>query len=210
MTSIITKKKNKFSSFCNYRIIKLAEKIPRKILRELLLKHRCEERYILERKLFSIAKNHKRVLLVGCEHYNKNYPKMLNGSEVWSIDISEESKEFGAKKHIVGSISDADKFFQKNYFDFIFMGGVLGFGLNNKKEADRALKNCFRIMKPDGFLLIWWNNVSGHNQVDPRSLPSFNLFSPIKFKKYNSGYMTKKGVVLEFLKKNVFAKHRNK
>jgi SAM-dependent methyltransferase len=168
--------------------------------RELLLKHQCEERYILERKLFPLARG-KKVLLVGCRSYTRDYPSRLRHGEVWSLDIDPDVREFGAQNHHVGDIADPSVFPQPEAFDLIFMGGVIGWGLNDPADADRALANCRRLLRPGGLLMLWWNDTPGHDQVNPRRLSAFRLFSPVQVASYPSGYRTRANVVLEFLRK---------
>lgn len=177
----------------------IVEKKLRKIARELMLKKRCEERYIVERKIFPRLKG-KKILSVGCASYVADYPHRLKDNEVWTMDIDPEVEKYGAKKHIIGSVADVTKYFEKDYFDVIFLLGVFGFGLYDKKEAEKTMKGCHEILKKNGLLMIWWSDTPGRNQIDPRKLKNFSLFKPVKAFGVESGHKTKKKVILEFLK----------
>jgi len=178
------------------------EKISRKIARELLLKWRNKERYILERKIFPRIKN-KKILLVGCAHYTSDYPKRLKDNQLWTIDIDPEMVKFGAGNHIIESIVNVDKYFQKEFFDVIILFGVFGYGLNDKKEAEKTLENCAKVLKKKGILIIGWNDLPGYNPINPRNLKNFNLYQSFSWDSIPSGYKTEKRLkgVFEFLKK---------
>jgi len=155
------------------------ERLTRKVLRELLLKWRSKSRYIIERKLFPKVKN-KRVLWVGCAEYTKDYPRKIekNNNELWTIDIDPKVAEYGAKKHIIGNIANADKYFEKEFFDIIFFIGLFGYGLDEKKDAEKAMKSCYKILKKDGSMIIHWSNLEGRNKVKPKELKNIQLYTP--------------------------------
>jgi SAM-dependent methyltransferase len=174
------------------------EKTLRKIARELLLPLRSESRHILERKIFPKIKN-KKVLLVGCAPYTREYPKKLKNNDLWTIDINSDMKIFGAKQHIVGNVADINDYFQKNSFDIIIFFGVFGYGLNEINEAEKTMLNFHKVLKKTGLLILLWTNRKGCNPIKPRLLKNFNLYKPITFLGYPSGYQTKNKGVYEFL-----------
>ncbi len=179
----------------------LVEKNLRKIAREVSLRWRNEGRYVIERKIFPRIKG-KKVLLVGCAPYTSSYPKKLRDNELWSIDKDPEVAKDGAKNHIVGSVTEIDKYFGKESFDVILFFGIFGFGLDDIKEAEKTMKSCSKVLKNKGLMVVMWQNIFGHNQVNPRELKNFSLFRPIKFDKYPSGYETNKKQIFEFLLKD--------
>lgn len=166
------------------------EKRLRKIARETLLKWREEGRYISERKIFPRIVG-KKVLLVGVAHYTADYPKRLGKNEVWSIDIDPEVSKFGAKRHITGSISEANKFYSENFFDVVLLLGVFGYGLNDNNEAEKAMKACHSILKKNGALVIQWSDILGKNPINPKNLKNFQLFEEKSMFGYSSPYITK-------------------
>jgi len=173
----------------------------RKIAREALLKWRNESRYVLERKIFPKLKG-KKVLLVGCAHYTKDYPKKLAYNDLWTIDIDPKMAEFGAKRHIIGNVVEINKYFSKNFFDVIFLTGVLGYGLNEVKDAEESMKNLYMVLKAKGRLVIQWSDIPGKNQINPQKLKNFKLFYQKEMFGYPSNYRTKNNKVWEFLIKN--------
>jgi hypothetical protein len=160
----------------------------RKIAREVLLKYRCKARYDLERKMFPKIRG-KRVLFVGIANYTKDYPKKLKNNEIWTIDINSEVEKFGAKNHIVGSITEVDTYFPENFFDYIFFCGILGFGVNTETDAEKTFEKCCKILKKDGILIIGWD--SFYSKVIPNQLKSFKLFKPVSRFGFPIGYQSR-------------------
>jgi len=169
-------------------------------VRNIILKWENYSRYIVEKKIFPLIKN-KKVLLVGCAHYVEDYPKKLRKNDVYSIDIDPEMAKFGAKKHIIGDVAEIDEYFPKNFLDMIFLGGVFGYGLNDPKKAEKTLKNCHKILKKRGVLIIWWKDVPERNQVVPERLKNYKLFTLISLAGIKSGYRSKEEVIFDFLMK---------
>ena len=175
-------------------------KLIRKIAREILLKYRNKFRYCLERKIFPRIKNQK-VLIVGCAPYTSDYHKRLKENDVWTIDINPKMSKFGAEKHIIGDVTNIDKYFPKDFFDIILMVGIFGFGLNIKKQAEKAMKSLYKILKKGRVLIIGWANTQEHNQINPRKLKNFKLFIPENMFGFPAHYETKNNKILEFLRK---------
>ncbi len=152
------------------------QNIFRKIMRELLLKWRCKARYDLERKMFPKIKN-KKVLFVGVASYTKDYPEKLERNDLWTIDVNPEVAQFGARKHIVGSIVNVGKYFPKDFFDYIFFCGVFGFGVDTIKDAEKVMKNCYKVLKKKGILILGWD--SYYSPIIPDELKNFKLFKAV-------------------------------
>ncbi|MDP2925989.1 MAG: hypothetical protein Q8N99_06460 [Nanoarchaeota archaeon] len=132
-------------------------KFLRKIARELLLKKRSPARYDLERKIFPKIKQ-KKILLVGIADYIKNYPDKLKENEIWTLDIDPNVAKYGSKNHIIGDVSVVDKYFSKNFLDYIFLCGVIGCGLNDIIKTEKAINNSYKILKPKGILVVGWDS----------------------------------------------------
>lgn len=171
---------------------RIRKSIWRKILRPIFLKWDSPCRYLVEKKIFPKIKN-KRVLLVGCAEYAEHYPCLLEkNNRVYSIDIDPEAAKYGAKHHIVGDVCRINKYFKENTFDIILFGGIFGYGLNNVKDAEIAMKNCHYVLKRGGLMIIWWANTPKHNQIIPKKLNNFKLFRETSFAGVSSGLEVKK------------------
>ena len=83
--------------------------------------------------------------------------KAAPGSEVIGIDISEGMMEIGKEKIVKAGVqaemyvADCEALpYDKNTFDRIFVG----FGVRNFEHLDLGLNEMFRVLKPDGKLVI--------------------------------------------------------
>ena len=169
-------------------------KIIRKIIRELTLKWRKPERYFIERKILPQIKN-KKVLIVGVARYTANYPIKLKTNEVITIDLDPKVAKYGAQKHIISSITNAEKYFSAKYFDVILMLGVFGYGLNERKNGEKAMKVCYNLLKNNGKLFLQWNTIPSHNQINPKLLKNYKSFISKEI------YKTKKSIFELLVKK---------
>lgn len=165
----------------------LKKEIYRKVVRDIFLKKENEARYIIEKVFFPAIKN-KKVLLVGCEEYTKDYPGKLKGNEVYSIDINPHVAKYGVKgKHIIGDVCRLSDFPNMNEFDYIFLIGIFGYGVNDEKTAERTMLECYRTLNNKGILIICWT--LGH-KIKPEKLINYKLFKEVTFKDIKSGYVT--------------------
>jgi len=172
----------------------------RKIARKIFLKKRNFPRWIIERKIFPHIKS-KKILIVGVAPYTSEYYRILKTNDITSIDINPYIKEFGAKKHIIGDISRM-KLDEK--FDFIFMIGILNYGLDYNEDAERALKNCHDLLNKEGVLILTWSpKIENHNKINPRRLKNFKLFQTVEWFGLGSGN-NMGGAVFEFLMRKSF------
>jgi SAM-dependent methyltransferase len=169
----------------------------RKFFRGIFLRWFNPGRYLIEKKIFPKIKN-KKVLLVGCADYTEWYPSVLEKqkNDVYSIDLDSAVSKFGAKKHVVGNAIFLSKYFKKNFFDVIFFGGIFGYGLDEIKDAEKAMKNIYTILADNGRLIIWWNDTPQRRKVNPALLKSYSLFG-----EYTPPLRTRQNVVFLFLKK---------
>ena len=82
---------------------------------------------------------------------------VVNGSEVIGVDISEGMMEIGKKKIMKAgvaaemSVADCEALpYDNNTFDRI----SVGFGVRNFEHLELGLSEMFRVLKPDGKLVI--------------------------------------------------------
>ena len=91
--------------------------------------------------------------------------KLNKTTTVIGVDFSEEMIKLARKKNknITYELQDATNLsFENNSFDFI----VMGFGLRNIKEEQKALNEIYRILKPNGkFLHLDFNNKTFLNKI---------------------------------------------
>ena len=120
-----------------------------------------EDRDTLERIIFPYVLEHfnpQKILDIGREEYQKFYNEFFEGKELWTMDIDPEREKYGAERHITDCASNLKKHFKDNYFDFILMNGVFGWGLNEEKEVQPAFNAIHDILKPGGIFVLGWND----------------------------------------------------
>lgn len=143
-----------------------------------------EDRNVLEEIIFPFILGEfepRRILDIGREDYQAFYNEFFVGRELWTIDIDPKCKKYGAKNHVVDGAENLDQHFQeKNYFDFILMNGVFGWGLNKPVDIERAINTIHDILAPNGIFIMGWNDIP-----DLTPLPLTKIKALKKFKPYN-------------------------
>jgi SAM-dependent methyltransferase len=100
------------------------------------------------------------VLFVGCDWYTVHYGRMFAAKEYWTIEMDPARARYGASgRHVVGPLQDLDRRFGPDRFGAIVCNGVLGWGLNDREEAERAFAACVSCLAPGGLLVLGINDV---------------------------------------------------
>jgi SAM-dependent methyltransferase len=124
----------------------------------------------------------ERVLFVGVQWYTVRYPTHFVGKTFATIDPVPAVARFGGSPHVVGQIQDLAEHFPGMVFDAIVMSGVIGFGLDDPKEVDRALAACAKALRPGGWLVLGVNELKP-THVDPSKSPAARELLPRAFGK---------------------------
>lgn len=159
----------------------------RRLSKQLIKEHayerlEFEDRDVLERIIlpyFLAEFNPKKTLDVGREDYQVWYNEFFKKRELWTVDINPRRKQFGAKNHITDDIANIGKYFRNNYFDFVLINGVFGWGLNNPDFIERTFNALYDIMRPGSVMVIGWNDLE---DLTPIKLSKVKALK--KFKKY--------------------------
>jgi SAM-dependent methyltransferase len=100
-----------------------------------------------------------RILFVGCAYYTWESLKLFNkGVDLVTVDIDENNVIWGGKNHLVASILDIDNYVAPASFDIVLLNGVFGHGVDTREMQEQTYKALHNILKPDGMLLVGWNN----------------------------------------------------
>ncbi len=144
-----------------------------------------EDRDVLERIIFPYILsrfNPRRILDIGREDYQKFYNLFFRGRELWTLDKDPDRREFGAANHIVDDVTNLKKHFTQNYFDFILLNGVFGWGLNNKKDIEKTFAAIYTILKDGGLFVFGWNDTKDLTPVPLNEIEALTHFKPFYFK----------------------------
>lgn len=119
------------------------------------------------------------ILDIGREPYQSFYNEFFAERTLWTIDINPKRKKYGAENHICDSIHNLKKYFKNNFFDFVLMNGVIGWGLNDVKKIEEAIASIYKTLHKDGLFIIGWND---KKDLVPIRLEKIKALK--KFKKY--------------------------
>jgi len=108
-------------------------------------------RGVLEHAYKSIKR--KTILYIGVAEYSNDVKILEENNDVITIDKDLRKINNGAKKHYCRDITEALDF-PDNYFDYVFMLGVYGYGMNTKEEFFKAFENIKNVMKDKGTLFM--------------------------------------------------------
>ena len=139
------------------------------------------DRNVLEKTIFPYMLSHHNpntILDIGREGCQKFYNKFFVKRNLWTLDIDPERKKFGADNHVTDCVSNLKKHFQNNYFDFILMNGVFGWGLDEEKEVQKAFNALYDVLKPGGIFILGWND----DFVPLGKIEGLKKFKPYYFK----------------------------
>jgi CelD/BcsL family acetyltransferase involved in cellulose biosynthesis/SAM-dependent methyltransferase len=120
----------------------------------------------------------RRVLFVGCKAYTARYGRNFAhaGIEYWTTDIAPEAAIWGEEgHHIVCDIAKIDEACPAESFDAVLLNGVLGDGVDDENEMNRAITAIAHILRPNGVLLIGWNS-DNKEYPDPMSVEAISMY----------------------------------
>jgi SAM-dependent methyltransferase len=153
------------------------------------LQLRSPDRDVLERQIlpyFAAHDEYRNVLFVGCDWYTTRYERVFRNREYVTIEVDPARRVFGARRHIVGSMEDLQEHFPANTLDLILCNGVFGWGLDERSSAALAFASCREVLRPEGVLVLGWDDVPEHRPFDPTELEEFRRFSPWVFPPLNA------------------------
>ena len=96
-----------------------------------------------------------------------------------TIDIEEDRKSFGAKKHVTGSVLDLDQYFEQGAFDLVIANGIIGHGVTQREDIIEMAKQTAHVISPGGYFLLGWNDKgNGEPEVAPGAIFEEAGFTP--------------------------------
>ncbi len=140
---------------------------------------RLADRTFLEETIFPwLGATQKTILFVGTRLYTAHYPRLLPQLDFHTIDIDPKNRIFGTSgKHLTGDVTRLGDYYPPA-FDAVVLNGVIGWGLDDKRDVDAALRQIAGVLKPGGPLILGWNNIPRRNTFPLESLEGLGLFTP--------------------------------
>jgi SAM-dependent methyltransferase len=137
-----------------------------------------DRRYMTQHILPALASSKvQRVLFVGCKAYTARYGRQLTraGIEYWTTDINPAAVIWGEQgHHVVCDIAKIDDACPAESFDAVLLNGVIGDGVDDENEMNRAVTAIARILRPNGILLIGWDSLKNH--PDPMKIEAVTTY----------------------------------
>jgi len=121
------------------------------------------------------------VLDIGREPYEAFYNEFFVGRELWTVDRDPQRAGFGSANHIVDDAASVGDHFPADYFDFVLMNGVFGWGLNECAAIERAFAAIHAILNPRGIFVLGWNDTPDLVPVPLDKVQSLKLFRTYYF-----------------------------
>jgi len=102
----------------------------------------------------------RRIMFVGTAPYTWHYERIVcrAGGEWITCDVNPSAAVWGARRHAVARVQDIDTRFAPGYFDAVILNGLLAFGIAPGAEFDAAISAIWRMLRPEGLLLLGWNS----------------------------------------------------
>ena len=143
-----------------------------------------EDRNVLEQIIIPFILSRfepETVLDIGREPYEAFYNEFFKGRELWTMDRDADRARFGAVNHIVDSAANLADHFAEDYFDFVLMNGVFGWGLNEPDAIERAFAGIHAVLSPRGLFVLGWNDTPDLVPVPLDQVRSLRQFTPYYF-----------------------------
>jgi SAM-dependent methyltransferase len=123
----------------------------------------------------------ERVLFLGCDFYTAHYKRMFRGRQYSTLEIDPSKRVFGAKQHVTDSVTNLTKHFAPKSLDLIVMNGLIGWGLDDRGEVERAIEQCHECLADGGVLIVGWDDVPERRPCPLGDLKALASFTPYHF-----------------------------
>jgi len=141
------------------------------------------DRRILEGKVLPwVAGSEKfeKILWVGCEWYTRGYRKFFKNKEYWTLEMNPALRKYGSGLHVTDKLQYSPRHFLSGYFDAIFCYGLIGYGINDQLALVQAMQACNQLLRPDGLLVLGWDNDTDRLAVDVDDALPLDRWSPFE------------------------------
>lgn len=102
---------------------------------------------------------YQRILFVGVQMYTRHYERdYFSHKDLWTIDLDPRAARYGARRHIIDSITSIGAHFGAGTLDVIICNGILGRSLNEEGEMERAtFRACHACLRTAGLFVLGWD-----------------------------------------------------
>lgn len=128
-----------------------------------------------------MSSDHTRIVFVGCDWYTSGYARRFAPKSFQTIDRDPDRADFGAESHHLGPMKVIGAINQPGSIDVVFCNGVIGWGLNDRDEAEASFAAVYDILRPGGHLVVGWNDLPQYAPFELISLTSIARFERFEF-----------------------------
>ena len=147
--------------------------------------HRFEDRRVLIDVIFPYLIGDpgvQRVLFVGCDWYTKPYERRFSRKEYWTLEVEDNKRRYGAKRHIVAPLRSLAAYVAPAFFDAIICNGVfMVTAIETPEEAEPSFVACYTCLRPGGLFILGWNDTAELRPYPPEESETLARFRPFLF-----------------------------
>lgn len=122
------------------------------------------------------------VLFVGCDWYTRHYERAyFPGKDYWTIDPDPAARKFAGRQHVIAPLEELARHFPPERFDLVICNGVLGYGLDELPQCERAFAQCHSRLRAGGYLVLGWDDVPERSPVPIQAIRSLQAFQRLEF-----------------------------
>lgn len=142
------------------------------------------DRLVLENLIFpfyQISREHHDILFVGCDWYTAGYARRFRLKRYATLDPSPSQARYGAQSHLVAPMCQLGAQHAANSLDVIVCNGIVGWGINDPRDAEASFTAAFDALRPGGHLIIGWNDVEKRRPFRLQDIAALNKFERLAF-----------------------------
>lgn len=115
-------------------------------------------------------------LFIGTDKRSWHYPKVLD-LELHTIDIEKKKALYGnPKRHVVGSATELQRYYDPESFDVIIGNGLIGFGMNAPEQCEQLLMGSALLLKNEGLFIMGFNDGPEFVNFKVKAAANYQLF----------------------------------
>jgi SAM-dependent methyltransferase len=143
------------------------------------------DRLVLQHQVFPYYQSSasiRDVLFVGCDADTARYERdYFSKVRFVTIEPNPDNRCFGAIHHVESTLEELGRHFSTESFDLIVCNGVFGWGLDDFEKCEMAIEQCHACLRPNGHLVLGWNDVPRRTPFPLETLTSLAKFRKFDF-----------------------------
>ncbi len=142
------------------------------------------DRMVLENQIFpfyQISADHTDMLFIGCDWYTEGYARRFRHKNYCTLDADPAKARFGSQNHLTAPMQNLGAAHHNASLDLIICNGIIGWGLDDIRDAEASFAAAFEALRPGGHLIVGWNDVEPHRPFTPADLHALKPFDALVF-----------------------------